>query len=388
MQVGIPKEIAPGELRVAAVPETVKRMVSSGLVVAVETGAGVGANFSDDAYRQAGATIEPSASAVFAGADILLKVQRPMDSPSLGGHEADAVKNGATLIAFLWPLQNPALARRLAVRGITVFSMDAIPRITRAQPMDALSSQANIAGYRAVLIAAQHLGKMMPMMVTAAGTITAAKAFVIGAGVAGLQAIATAKRLGAVVTAFDTRPVVQEQVQSLGAKFLGIDLSKEQAEGGGGYAKQLDDAILKKEQDLLGAQAKVSDFVVTTAQIPGKPAPKLLTADAVRAMAPGSVIVDLAAEQGGNCELTRVNETVVEYGVTIVGRLNLPSDLAQTSSVLYSKNVWSFLQLLWKKNVFNVDRTDEVVNGTLIAIGGEIVHAATQKALAAAGAPR
>ncbi|TMF64611.1 MAG: Re/Si-specific NAD(P)(+) transhydrogenase subunit alpha [Chloroflexi bacterium] len=374
MKIGVPKETAPGERRVALVPETVSRLAKSGNTVVVERGAGEASSFPDRLYADAGATIgDPYA------AELVVKVQKPSDDELARLHE------GTVLIAFLQPLTQHDLVRELARRRITALSMDAIPRITRAQPMDALSSQATVAGYKAVVVAAAALPKFFPMLTTAAGTIAPAKAFVIGAGVAGLQAIATARRLGAVVEAFDTRPIVKEQVQSLGAKFLEVDLG-ETGEGTGGYAKELSEEAHRKEVELLAKAVKENDIVITTAAIPGRPAPKLITADMVRSMRPGSVIVDLAAETGGNCELTRPGEVSVVDGVRIDGTTNLPSTMPYHASQMYSRNVASLLGLMLAKDgTLNVDMNDDVVKGTVITKDGEVVHEATKKALDVGG---
>ena len=374
MKIGVPKETAPGERRVALVPETVSRLAKSGNTVVVERGAGEASSFPDRLYADAGAAIgDPYA------AELVVKVQKPSDD------ELARLREGTVLVAFLQPLTQHDLVRELARRRVTALSMDAIPRITRAQPMDALSSQATVAGYKAVVVAAAALPKFFPMLTTAAGTIAPAKAFVIGAGVAGLQAIATARRLGAVVEAFDTRPIVKEQVQSLGAKFLEVDLG-ETGEGTGGYAKELSEEAHRKEVELLAKAVKENDIVITTAAIPGRPAPKLITADMVRSMRPGSVIVDLAAETGGNCELTRPGEVSVVDGVRIDGTTNLPSTMPYHASQMYSRNVASLLGLMLAKDgTLNVDMNDDVVKGTVITKDGEVVHEATKKALDVGG---
>jgi NAD(P) transhydrogenase subunit alpha len=370
MKIGVPKETMPGEARVGLVPETVGRLAKANNTVVVERGAGTASAFTDDAYEKAGATLGDPWDA-----DLVVKVQRPTDG------EIAKLRSGTTLIAFLSPLTNHDLVRRLASQGVTALSMDAIPRITRAQPMDALSSQATVAGYKAVLLAAATLPKFFPMLTTAAGTIAPAKALVIGAGVAGLQAIATARRLGAVVEAFDTRPVVKEQVQSLGAKFLEIDLGESGA-GAGGYAKELSEEAHKKEVELLAKAARDNDIIITTAAIPGRKAPVLITKEMIPTMKPGSVIVDLAAETGGNVEGTEAGKTVVVSGVTIIGQLNLPSSMPFHASQMYSRNIASLLALMLKKDgIFTLDMTDEVVKGTVITEGGNVVHEATQKAL-------
>ena len=370
------RETTPGERRVALVPETVGRLTKSGNDVIVERAAGEASSFPDRMYTDAGATIGDAFSC-----DLVLKVARPSDD------ELGRIREGAVLIAFLQPLTNHALVRELARRRVTALSMDAIPRITRAQPMDALSSQATVAGYKAVLLAAAALPKFFPMLTTAAGTIAPAKAFIIGAGVAGLQAIATARRLGAVVEAFDTRPVVKEQVQSLGAKFLEVDLG-ETGEGAGGYAKELSEEAHRKEVELLAKAVKENDIIITTAAIPGRPAPKLITADMVRSMKPGSVIVDLAAETGGNTELTQAGKVIDVDGVRIDGTTNIPSTMPYHASQMYSRNIQSLLGLMiTKEGKLNLDMNDDVIKGTVITKDGEVVHEQTKKVLAVEGAP-
>jgi NAD(P) transhydrogenase subunit alpha len=370
MRIGVVRETTPGERRVALVPETVGRLAKSGNELIVERGAGEASSFPDRMYTDAGATIGDAWDG-----ELVLKVAKPSDE------ELARLRTGAVLVAFLQPLTNHDLVRELARRHVTALSMDAIPRITRAQPMDALSSQATVAGYKAVLLAAAALPKFFPMLTTAAGTIPPAKAFVIGAGVAGLQAIATARRLGAVVEAFDTRPVVKEQVQSLGAKFLEVDLG-ETGEGTGGYAKELSEEAHKKEVQLLAKAVKENDIVITTAAIPGRPAPKLITADMVRSMKPGSVIVDLAAETGGNTELTQAGKVIDVDGVRIDGTINLPSTMPYHASQMYSRNIQSLLGLMiTKEGKLNLDMNDDVIKGTVITKDGEIVHEATRKAI-------
>lgn len=372
MKVGVPRETVPGERRVALVPEAVGKLTKAGTEVVVESGAGVGSGHDDEAYRKAGATIADRSAAL--GADLVVKVQKPSTE------EVGLLREGAALIATLQPLTNADLVRALAARRTTSLSMDAIPRVTRAQPMDSLSSQSNIAGYKAVLMAANALPKFFPMLTTAAGTVTPARVLVLGAGVAGLQAIATARRLGAVVEAFDTRPVVKEQVQSLGARFLEIDLG-EQGEGTGGYAKELSEEAHRKEVELVGKHVKDADVVITTALVPGRRAPILVTTDMIRSMRPGSVIVDLAAEMGGNAELTQSGKTVVENGVTIIGELNLPSTLAVHASQLYSRNVSALLGHLMKDGQLAFDMNDEITKGSVITQDGAVVHEPTKKAL-------
>jgi proton-translocating NAD(P)+ transhydrogenase subunit alpha len=380
MKIAVPKERAPGERRVALVPEIVAKFVKGGHSVAVERGAGTSAGYTDAAFEAAGATIAPDTRVAYGGADVIVRVAKPSDA------ELDGIAPGTALVGFLAPLGDPRSVERYAQRKITALSMDAIPRTTKAQAMDALSSQANIGGYKAALLAANHLPKFFPMLTTAAGTISPAKALIIGAGVAGLQAIATCRRLGAVVTAYDTRPVVAEQVKSLGAKFLEIDVG-ESGEGQGGYAKELSPEALAKQRAGMVKAIGGSDVVITTAAIPGKRAPILVTAEAVAAMAPGSVIVDLAAETGGNVEGTVAGEVVVSAnGVTIVGLLNLSSDLAYDASRLYARNVQALLDYVTKDGALALDPNDEIVAGTTITRDGEIVHAPTRSALESAGA--
>lgn len=365
MKIAIPKETGANERRVALVPETVSKLAKAALEVAVETGAGEGASFPDRAYAEAGAKISPDAAAALKGADVILKVQKPTL------HEVELMREGAVLIALLQPATNPELVKKLADRKITSFSMDAIPRITRAQPMDALSSQSTVAGYKAVLLAANALPKFFPMLTTAAGTIIPAKAFILGAGVAGLQAIATARRLGAVVQAFDVRPAVKEQVESLGAKFVGLTL--EEAAEKTGYAKELSEEHQRKERQLIAQYAKDADIIITTALIPGKRAPLLITKEMVASMKPGSVILDLAAEQGGNCELTQAGRDIVQNGVTILGPLNLPSMMSYHASQMYSHNMASFFMLMVKESKLNLDFNDEIIKGSCITHQGQIL---------------
>ncbi len=383
MRIAVPKEIVPGERRVALIPDAAGRLVKAGHEVLIETGAGAAASYVDAAYEQAGARIVPDPVTLYGAADLVLKVQKPMLNEALGRHEIDLMREGAALVAFLQPLLNPELVRRLAARRIVSFSMDAIPRISRAQSMDALSSQATIAGYKAVLMAADNLGKMFPLLMTAAGTIAPAKVFILGAGVAGLQAIATARRLGAVVEAFDVRPVVKEQVESLGAKFVMLEEQIEAA-GAGGYAKELSEEQHRKEVEMLAKHAKDSDVIITTAAIPGRKAPVLITADMVQAMRPGSVIVDLAAETGGNCEVTQAGQTIVQNGVLVLGPLNMPSMIPVHASQMYSKNITNLLQLLVPKTELQLNFDDEIIAGTCITNDGRIVHAATAKVVEAA----
>jgi H+-translocating NAD(P) transhydrogenase subunit alpha len=380
LTVGVPRETAPGERRVAMTPDTVKRLTASGVVVKVESGAGLASGHSDDAYVAAGATVVPDVAQVY-DAQVVIKVQKPNQD------EAARLRRGSTLIALLQPMSNIDLMRDFAERDITTFSMDAIPRTTRAQSMDVLSSQATVAGYKAVLMAADTLPKFFPMLTTAAGSIVPAKVLVVGAGVAGLQAIATARRLGAVVEAYDTRPVVKEQVESLGAKFVDIPVDTSDAQTAGGYAKEVSAETLRKQQEVLADHAAKSDVVITTAAVPGRPAPRLISRETVERMRPGSVIVDLAAETGGNVELTRAGENVDHNGVTIMGQLNLPSTMPVHASQMYAKNIQNLLDLLIKGGAFAPDYEDEIVKGTVITRNGEIVHEMTKQRLAESSTP-
>ena len=365
MKVGVPKETAAGERRVGLVPDAARRLIDSGVEVVIETGAGTEASFLDDAYKDVGAHIAQSPATVFEDADVICKVQAPSEE------ETGQLRRGVVLVAVLQPLTNRKLVEALVDRGVTSFSMDSIPRITRAQPMDALSSQSTVGGYKAAVLTASHLGKFFPMLTTAAGTIPPAQILVLGAGVAGLQAIATARRLGAVVTAFDVRPVVKEQVESLGAKFLELDL--EGTETAEGYAEALSDDQHEREQQLLALEIGAADGVITTALIPGQPAPELITEDAVRRMRPGSVIVDLAAEMGGNCALTVPGETVVRREVTIIGEVNLPSTMPVHASQMYARNVLSFLNNMIEEGELVLDFEDEITRETCITHEGRIV---------------
>jgi NAD(P) transhydrogenase subunit alpha len=373
VKVGVPKEQAEGERRVALVPDVVRRMTAAGHDVLVEAGAGEAAGVLDPAFTEAGATIAPAADVW--GADVVAKVVAP------AGAELERLKPDSVLIGFLAPLTNGAGIKAIAATGATAFAMEAIPRISRAQSMDALSSQATVAGYRSVLIASQELGRFFPMLMTAAGTIPPAQVLVLGAGVAGLQAIATARRLGAVVTAFDVRAAVKEQVQSLGAKFLEVEGAGD-AEAAGGYARELTEEEQQAQREALAAQIGRSDVVITTALVPGRPAPKLVTAAAVEGMKAGSVIVDLAGEAGGNCELTRPGETYTTDGaVTIASPLNLPSTMPEHASQLYGRNVLALVELMTGEDgALALNWDDEVIAGACITRGGEIVHERAKEA--------
>ncbi len=382
MLIGIPKETAPNECRVAAVPDTVAKMVKAGLSVAVEAEAGLASYIKDEEYKKAGANIVSDIKTLFGESDVLLKVQRPYLNDKVKKHEVDMMKQGAVLITFLQPMTNLDIILKLADSKITAFSMDAIPRISRAQMMDALSSMSTIAGYKAVLLAANGLKRFIPMLSTAAGTVHPAKAIVIGAGVAGLQAIATLKRLGAVVTAFDTRPVVGEQIKSLGAEFVPLEVAHNQAEDAGGYAKELPPEFYKQEQEIIRKHSKEADIIITTALIPGKPAPTLITEEMVKEMKPGSVIVDLVAEQGGNCTLSEPGKEVVKHGVTVIGTMNLPSTLPINASRFYANNILAFLNhlLATDKQNIKIDLSDEIIKGSIVTHNGEIMHQAVKEA--------
>jgi NAD(P) transhydrogenase subunit alpha len=372
IKVGIPKEIHSGERRVAATPETVLRLRKQGFEVAVQAGAGEEINYSDAAYREAGAAIVDGAKELWASADVVIKVRPPEEHTALGVHEADLLGENKFLIGFVWPAQNRELLDRLAKRKATVFGMDCVPRITRAQKMDTLSAMANIAGYRAVVEAAAHFPRFFAGQITAAGRIDPAKVLVIGAGVAGLSAIGTARSLGAIVKAFDPRSACAEQVHSLGAEFLEVNISEE-GEGTGGYAKEMSDSFLKAEMAIFAAQAMEVDIIVTTALIPGKPAPKLITKGMVESMKPGSVIVDLAAEQGGNCAMTDPGEVVKHKGVTIIGYTDLPSRMATMASQLYGSTIVALLEELKKDDQINVDLEDQVIRGSIVLHDGKMM---------------
>ena len=363
--IGVPKETAAAEKRVATVPEIVEKLVKLGFKVAVQSGAGESANFSDDAYRAAGAEIVASAAALWAASDIVFKVRAPSDE------ELSLMREGGTLVSFIWPAQNPELLKRLAAKQATALAMDSVPRISRAQKLDALSSMANIAGYRAVIEAAHHFGRFFTGQITAAGKVPPARVFVIGAGVAGLAAIGTASGLGAVVRANDTRPEVADQVKSMGGEFVTVDY-REEASGVGGYAKVMSEGFLKAQAEVFAKEAKDADIIITTALIPGRPAPKLITAEMVKSMKPGSVIVDLAAEQGGNCELTVPHQVTVRHGVTIIGYTDLPSRLARQASTLYATNLFRLTEELCKAKdgVIDVNMEDEVIRGTTVVKQG------------------
>src|SRR5881394_3025451 len=363
--IGVPRETAAGEKRVATVPEVVEKLIKLGFRVAVENGAGDAANFSDETYRAAGAEITPD---VWAKADIVFKVRAP------NRDEVARMREGQTLISFIWPAQNPELMQQLAARKVTVLALDSLPRmLSRAQKMDALTSMAGITGYRAVIEAAHHFGRFLTGQITAAGKVPPAKVFIAGAGVAGLAAIGTAVGLGAIVRANDTRAEVADQVKSLGGEFVKVDY-EEEGSGGGGYAKVMSEGFQKAQREMYAKQARDVDIIITTALIPGKPAPKLITADMVKSMKPGSVIVDLAAEQGGNCELTEPNQVVVRHGVTIIGYTDLPSRLARQSSTLYATNLFRLTEELCKTKdgVVNVNMEDDAIRGLTVIKNGSV----------------
>jgi NAD(P) transhydrogenase subunit alpha len=381
MKIGVPKETFPDEHRVAIVPSVVPPLVKGGHEVIVETGAGAAAGLPDAQFAERGARIAASRAEVFQQADVILQVRGLGANPEAGGADLALMRPGQTLLAMLEPLTAKSEMEALAGRGVTAFSMELMPRITRAQAMDVLSSMATIAGYKAVLIAANELPRMFPMMMTAAGTLAPAHVFIVGAGVAGLQAIASAKRLGAKVEAYDVRPAVKEQIQSLGAKFVELPLETVDSEDKGGYAKTQDESFYRRQREMMSKVVAGSDVVITTAAIPGKKAPVLVTADMVAGMQPGSIIIDLAAERGGNCELTRAGERVMAHGVTILGPINLASTVPYHASQMYAKNITTFLAHLVKDNAVQTGADDEIVRETLVTRGGEIVNPRVREAL-------
>ena len=384
MKIAVPRETADGETRVALTPLIAGQLVGDGVEVLVQAGAGEASSNTDEAYREAGATIVPDAPALYGQADAVLRVGRPSDE------EVEMLREGSILIGTLGTLAKPELAQKLAKQGVTAISMDAIPRITRAQSMDTLSSQATVGGYKAVLIAAERLPKFMPLLTTAAGTVRPARGIVMGAGVAGLMAIGTARRLGAVVEATDVRPVVKEQVQSLGGTFIEVEMTDEEkakAETAGGYATEMSDDYKRRQAELIAERVKEADFIITTALIPGRPAPRLVTDEMVKSMKPGSVIVDMAAEMGGNVEGTEPGKEVVRHGVRIIGLTNLPATMPGSATQMYAKNLQTLIKHLLKDGAFNVDFDDEITRGATITHGGKVVHEATAKALGIEIAP-
>ncbi len=381
MLVAIPKELIPNETRVAVVPAAIKDLVKAGLTVQVEAGAGEKSFFSDQEYIDAGATIVSDTVKLWTEADLILKVNHPVMNETLGKHEAELMKEGATFVSLFQTTREKDAVKRLMEQKVNAFSMHLIPRTTLAQKMDALSSQSNIAGYKAVLLGASHLGKYMPLLMTAAGTIPPSKTLVLGAGVAGLQAIATAKRLGAQVEAFDVRPVVKEQVESLGAKFVEVETDSDEGVGEGGYAKETSEEYKQKQRALIKDHISKSDLVITTALIPGRPAPILIPKDVLEVMKPGSVIMDLAAENGGNCELTKPGEIITVNKVIIDGSLNLPGTMPVHASTLYAKNITSFITYLIKEGEINFDMEDEIIAGAMFLKDGNITNELTKQAM-------
>jgi proton-translocating NAD(P)+ transhydrogenase subunit alpha len=378
VKIGVPSETLQGERRVALVPDGASRLAGYGFEVIVQSGAGAAAGFCDDAYREAGALVEADRRALLAAADVVLAVQAPVIE------DVRLLRSGAATMSFLQPATEGAVVEALAAQGVTAFSLELLPRISRAQSMDALSSQASLAGYKAVLMAANRLGKFFPMLMTAAGTIPPARVLVLGAGVAGLQAIATARRLGAVVEAYDVRPAVKEEVASLGARFLELELELEAQEGQGGYAREQSEEFLRKQRELIGEHVAKSDVVITTAAIPGRRAPLLVTAEMVKGMRPGSVVVDLAAESGGNVELTQAGRDINANGVTIIGQRNVPATMPLHASMLYARNVANLLLHLVKDGAINLDFEDEITKGACVTHAGEIVSERAKQLLAAA----
>jgi len=383
--IGVPKEIYPGERRVALTPVVVPLLAKAGLEVAIESGAGVAAGYPDSQYQDKGGKILGDRASVFAGAEIIVQVLSHGANDKNGANDLGLFRRDQILVGFLRPLGSAETLRQIAETGVTSFAVELMPRTTRAQSMDALSSMASIAGYKAVLEVAGTLPKIFPMMTTAAGTIAPSRVLVIGAGVAGLQAIATARRLGAVVSAYDVRPAAKEQVQSLGARFVELPLETQDAQDARGYAKAQDEAFYAKQRELLGRTIAENDAVVTTAVVPGKKAPVLVTAAMVEGMLPGSVILDLAAERGGNCELTRAGETIVEHGVTIMGPINLASGVPHHASQMYAKNLTSFLTNLIKDGKMRPAESDDIIRDTLVTQGGEVVNARVREMLGMPG---
>ncbi len=375
MIIGVPKETFPGERRVALIPNDVPALVKAGAEVLVQAEAGLSAGYRDSDYTEKGAKIVASRDEVFQKAEVILQVRTLGANPEKGMDDMKRLREGQVVIGFMEPLTAPEPLQELAKQKVIAFALELIPRITRAQSMDVLSSQATVAGYKAALLAADTLPRMFPMMMTAAGTILAAKVFVVGAGVAGLQAIATARRLGANVQAYDIRPAVKEQVQSLGAKFVELELETAEAEDKGGYAKAMDEEFYRKQREMMTRVVAESDVVITTAAVPGKKAPILVTEEMIKGMKEGSVIVDLAAERGGNCELTKPGETIQKHGVTIIGAVNLPATIPYHASQMYSKNITNFLKLMIQDGKLNVDVDDEIIKETMVTRDGQIVNA-------------
>lgn len=373
MIIAIPKEILPGENRVACIPDVASKLIKSGFEVQIEKDAGLNAGYTNEQYSNAGAKVIDKVEELCSNADIILKVQRPIENPQTGKNEIDLMKKGAILISFVYVLHYPYVAKKCAEKGIDLISMDMIPRTTLAQKMDALSSQANLAGYKSVLLTANALGKIFPLMMTAAGTISPAKVVIMGAGVAGLQALGTARRLGAVVEVSDIRPAVKEEVQSLGGKFIEVE-TDENMQDAGGYAKEASAEFLQKQKEVIFKHVTEADIVITTALVPGKKAPVLVTEEMIKNMRPGSVVLDMATEFGGNCEISEKGKTVVKYGVTIIGEPNLPSLVPHHASDMYSKNILNLLQYISKDGKINLKLEDEIVKGSLITHNGEVIN--------------
>ncbi len=373
MIISVPKEIMEGENRVAVTPDVAGKLIKKGFEVQVETNAGLNAGFTDEDYVNAGAKISDDIHSLYSNADIVLKVQRPMEHPSAGKHEIDLMKSGTMLITFMYALHYPQVAKQCAEKGINVISMDMIPRTTLAQKMDALSSQANIAGYKSVIMTANVLGKIFPLMMTAAGTIQPAKVVIMGAGVAGLQALGTARRLGAIVEVSDIRPQVKEEVQSLGGRFIEVE-TDEDMQDEGGYAKEASEEFLRKQKELIFKHITQADIVITTALVPGKKAPVLVTEEMVKNMRPGSVVLDMAVEFGGNCELSEKGKTVKKYNVTIIGEPNLPSLVPTNASEMYAKNLLALLEHISKEGKMELDLEDEIVKGSLVCHNNQVVN--------------
>ena len=380
MIVGVPKETYPGERRVALVPMVIPTLLKAGFEVLIQSGAGTGAGYPDTRYVEKGAKIVPERAAVFSSADIITQVLAYGSNDVTGRDDLSLFKPGQVLVGFLRPLGSSEINQEIATAGVTAFSVELIPRTTRAQSMDALSSMATLCGYKAVLIAADHHPRIFPMLTTAAGTITPARVLVIGAGVAGLQAIATARRLGAVASAYDLRPAAKEQVQSLGGRFVELPIEAKDAQDARGYARAQDETFYQRQRELLGRVVQESDVVITAAVVPGKTSPVLVTKEMVEKMEPGSVILDLAAERGGNCELTRTGETVVEFGVTIIGAINVASGVPYHASQMYARNITAFLQHLVKDGKLQLDLDDDIIRETLVTHGGQVVNARVREA--------
>ncbi len=380
MVIAIPKEIFPGENRVSIVPDVASKLIKKGFTIHVENGAGINAGFTDEQYTKAGAKLFSSVEDLYKSADIILKVQRPMEHADIRKHELDLMKEGTLLISFLFSLHYPQLAKKCAEHGINVMSMDAIPRTTLAQKMDALSSQANLAGYKSVIMAANELGKIFPLMMTAAGTIQPARVVIMGAGVAGLQALGTAKRLGAIVEVSDIRPAVKEEVESLGGRFIEVE-TEEDMQDEGGYAKEASEEFLQKQKELIFKHVTNADIVITTALVPGRKAPVLVTEEMVKNMRPGSVVLDMAVEFGGNCEVSQKGKTVKKHEVTIIGEPNLPSLVATNASEVYSKNIMALLDYIVKEKELKLNLEDEIVKGALITYNKDVIQERTKALL-------